>query len=182
MSWVIYFMESDVLTTSLTVRDAGQWNHMWWCVCSSKFWECEVVYKHSHCGLFCHFLLKTHSISQTERRKKIHPYSTGLKVMVTLIQQTNYWWFYSLFVFFLIDQNFFNTFIASVLVSVFFLSRICFFSCISFTFPLVLPCCLKPVILCPSQRDGVFCSDPAACSGGASWCALFSKEEKKKEV
>lgn len=121
MSRIIYFMKSNVLITSLTVRDAGQRNHMWWCVCSSKFWECEVVYKHSHCGLFCHFPLKTHSISQTERRKKIHPYSTGLKVMITIIQQTNYWWFYCSFTFF-----FFSTFIASVLVSVFSLQNLFF--------------------------------------------------------
>lgn len=37
------------------------------------------------------------------------------------------------------------------------------------------------MILCPSQRDVVSCSDPAACSGGASWCALFSKERKKRK-
>lgn len=43
-----------------------------------------------------------------------------------------------------------------------------------------LPCCQKPVTLCPSQHDVVSCSDPVAYSGGASWCALFSREEKKK--
>lgn len=149
----------------------------------NKFWECEVVYKHSHCGLFCHFLLKTHSISQTVRRKKIHPYSNGLKVMLTITQYTNYWWFY-LFIHFYLDQIF-VTLCLCCGFCFFSLSRMNFFSpCISFMaktgLSLVLPCCRKLVTLCPSQHDAVSCSDPVAYSDGASWCALFSGEENTK--
>lgn len=38
------------------------------------------------------------------------------------------------------------------------------------------------MILCPSQHDVVSGSGPAACSGGASSCALFSGEEKSKRL
>lgn len=186
--WIIYFTKSNVSITvtveTLLLHEASGITYDGVSRLYNKFWECEVVYKHSHCGLFCHFLLKTHSISQTVRRKKIHPYSNGLKVMLTLIQYTNYWWFYCFCLFFLDRSSICNTFIAFVVVSGFFLSRISFFPCISFTaitwISFVLPCCQKLVTLCPSQHDAVSCSDPVAYSGGASWCALFSREEKRK--
>lgn len=76
----------------------------------------------------------------------------------------------------------YNTFIASV----YFFSQNSFFlstSCKILTgILLLLPCCQRPVTLCPSQHDGVSGSGPAACSGGASSCALFSGEGKKEEA
>lgn len=75
----------------------------------------------------------------------------------------------------------YNTFIASV----YFFPEFFFFStsCKILTgISLALPCCQRPVTLCPSQHDGVSGSGPAACSGGASLCALFSGEEKSKRL